>query len=175
MNIKRNITIKGRNNQIDIGMQTKLQDTKIKIYGNYNHLSIARGCILLCNFELIGDGNVISIGQATASGMGTLMAHGGKTIRIGDDCLFSMQCSIRTTDSHPIFDEQGQRVNPDESVIIGDRVWLGMNVHVLRGVQIGNDVCIGLGSVVTRDIPANCVAAGVPARVVRTGTTWRIL
>lgn len=175
MNVKRDITVKGKNNQIDIGVQTKLNDAKITIFGNHNHLSVAQGCYLACNFELIGDDNVISVGQSSLIGVGTLMAHGGRTIRLGDGCLFSVQFSIRTTDNHPIFDEQGQRVNPDESVLIGDRVWLGTNVHVLRGVQIGNDVCIGLGSVVTRDIPANCVAAGVPARVVRTGTTWRML
>ena len=51
---------------------------------------------------------------------------------------------------------------------IGKNVWLGANVTVLGGVTIGDNVVIAAGAVVTRDVPANTVAAGVPARVVRT-------
>ena len=54
-----------------------------------------------------------------------------------------------------------------EPVVIGDDVWIGGNVTVLPGVHIGNNVVIGAGSVVTRDIPGNSLALGVPARVVR--------
>lgn len=49
-------------------------------------------------------------------------------------------------------------------VEIGDRVWCGVRVTILAGVKIGNDVVIGAGSVVIKDIPSDCVAAGVPAR-----------
>lgn len=49
---------------------------------------------------------------------------------------------------------------------IGNNVWLGENVTILKGVTIGDNVIIGLGSVVTRDIPSNSVAVGIPAKVV---------
>jgi len=52
-------------------------------------------------------------------------------------------------------------------VIIGNNVWLGRNVAVMPGVSIGNGSVIGANSVVTKDIPPNSFAAGVPARVVR--------
>ena len=52
-------------------------------------------------------------------------------------------------------------------VIIGNNVWIGGNVNVLPGVTIGDNVVIGAGSVVTKDIPANCVAVGNPCRVIR--------
>lgn len=52
-------------------------------------------------------------------------------------------------------------------ITIGDRVWCGVRVTILGGARIGSDVVIGAGSVVTGDIPSNCVAAGVPARVLR--------
>lgn len=54
-----------------------------------------------------------------------------------------------------------------EPVVLGERVWLGQNVCVLKGVRIGDDAVIGAGSVVTRDVPARLVAAGVPAKVIR--------
>lgn len=51
--------------------------------------------------------------------------------------------------------------------MIGDRVFLGQNVSVLGGVTIGDGAVIGAGAVVTRDIPANAVAVGIPATVIR--------
>ena len=52
-------------------------------------------------------------------------------------------------------------------IIIGNRVYCGVNVTILAGVTIGDDVVIGAGSLVCRDIPSNSVAAGVPAKVIR--------
>ena len=53
-------------------------------------------------------------------------------------------------------------------ISIGNRVWCGVNVTILAGVTIGDDVVIGAGAVVTEDIPANSIAVGVPAKRVRT-------
>lgn len=50
---------------------------------------------------------------------------------------------------------------------IGNNVWLGENVAVLSGVAIGNNVTVGANSVVTKDLPDNCIAVGVPAKVIR--------
>lgn len=56
---------------------------------------------------------------------------------------------------------------PSGPIVIGDNVWLGAGAKVLAGVRIGSHVVVGAGAVVTRDLPGNCVAAGVPARVVK--------
>jgi tetrahydrodipicolinate N-succinyltransferase len=80
---------------------------------------------------------------------------------------------VRADDGHPIFDVRtGLRVNPSRSITIGDHVWLGRFATVLGGVSIGEGTVIGYGSVVTRNIPNNCVAAGSPARVVRRDIAW---
>ncbi|HEY9610735.1 hypothetical protein [Allocoleopsis sp.] len=50
---------------------------------------------------------------------------------------------------------------------IGNRVWCGINVTILAGVSIGDDVVIGAGSLVCKDIPSNSIAVGVPAKVIR--------
>ena len=50
---------------------------------------------------------------------------------------------------------------------IGDNVWVGMNSVILQGVQIGNNVVIGAGSIVSRDLPDNCIAVGNPCKVIK--------
>ena len=59
------------------------------------------------------------------------------------------------------------RVGPPKSIEIGDNVWLGVNVVVLKGVHIGANTIIGAGSVVVSDIPANTIAAGNPCKVIK--------
>lgn len=90
-------------------------------------------------------------------------------ITIGDDVSFAAHCTI--VDTHHPEDSVGNRARALSSersfVHIGDRVFLGTNVTVLRNVTIGENSVIGANSVVSRDIPANSVAVGAPARVVR--------
>ncbi|SHH31210.1 sugar O-acetyltransferase [Ferrimonas marina] len=88
-------------------------------------------------------------------------------IVIGDDVLLAPGVVIATA-THPIDPER--RAAGEESaqaITIGNRVWLGANVSVCPGVTIGDNVVVGAGSVVTRDLPANTVCAGNPARVIR--------
>ena len=88
-------------------------------------------------------------------------------IIVGNNVLFAPNCTL-TTANHPI--------NPDlrrkgyqyaKKIVIGNNVWLGSNVVVLLGVTIGDNSVIAAGSIVSRDIPANVVAMGIPCRVVR--------
>jgi acetyltransferase-like isoleucine patch superfamily enzyme len=54
----------------------------------------------------------------------------------------------------------------ERDIVIGDDVWLGANVVVLAGVSIGDGAVVAAGAVVTKDLPAQCIAAGVPAKVI---------
>lgn len=95
---------------------------------------------------------------------------------IGRRCMFGPNVSLVTA-KHPLLaDQRNPHINSDGSIqavelgapiTIGDNVWCGANVTVLPGVTIGNNAVIGAGAVVTHDIPANSVAVGVPARVIR--------
>jgi acetyltransferase-like isoleucine patch superfamily enzyme len=92
-------------------------------------------------------------------------------IKIGDNFMASDNVYIRDNDGHN-FNIDGI-TNKNKSIEIGNNVWLGRNVIVLKGVQIGNNVVIGAGSVVAKDIPCNCIAAGNPAKVIKSGkVTW---
>lgn len=72
------------------------------------------------------------------------------------------------TPTHPLDPAlRREKLEAAESIVIGDNVWLGGGVIVLPGVTIGENSVIGAGAVVTRDVPANVVAVGNPARVIR--------
>ena len=80
---------------------------------------------------------------------------------IGTGCYFH-------TAGHPV-DPQLRKpwLVFNKPITVGDNVWLGAGVHVLPGVTIGENAVIGAGSIVTADIPSNCVAVGNPCKVVR--------
>jgi len=97
-------------------------------------------------------------------------------VTIGDDCNFGPNTTI-VTPIHPMLaDERKLMLNEEgkptrmcyaKPVVIGSDCWFGANTVVCPGVTIGKGCVIGAGSVVTRDIPDNCFAAGVPCRVIR--------
>lgn len=166
--------IKGERNCIRICPSATLCNLKITIYGNDNQLLICNHCYVEGQIELYGNGNQLTIGSNTVIFRSFLAAHGGKSLMLGEGCLIAYS-DLRTTDSHPIFDAEGQRTNADADVWLGDRVWLPRQVSILRGAHIGNDVVIGASALVTGVIPSNSLAVGVPARVVRSGITWRVV
>ncbi len=90
-------------------------------------------------------------------------------LEIGEDALIAYRCCIIDYD-HSFGDVNkliGEQGNLGKGVTIGSNTWIGANVIVLKGVTIGKGSVVGAGSVVTEDIAPNCVAAGVPARVIR--------
>ena len=110
-------------------------------------------------------GGRLEIGSSVFINYGaSLSAH--QLVRIGDGCQLGSYACLMDNDYHSVED----RERPGESapIVLGRNVWLGIRVIVLKGVTIGDNAVIGAGSVVTRDIPANCLAAGVPAKVIRT-------
>ena len=112
------------------------------------------------NFRIHRHGG-IRIGERAAFGDDTYLSNFAP-IEIGDDFLSAGHLIINTGRHDPVTLVPGAA-----PVKIGNRVWCGINVTILAGVTIGDDVVIGAGSVVVRDISANSVAAGVPAKVLR--------
>ncbi len=108
----------------------------------------------------------ITIGNHFYANFDCVMLDGGG-IEIGDNVLFGPRVGIYTT-NHAA--DAWERVNGAcyaKPVKIGNNVWIGAGVHINQGVTIGDNTIIGSGSVVTKDIPANVVAAGVPCKVIR--------
>jgi maltose O-acetyltransferase len=111
-------------------------------------------------------GKYITVGAGTFVNYG-LVALDVASITIGRDVQIGPNVQLLTP-THPV--NPGQRLAKLEAakpIVIGDNVWLGGGAIVLAGVTIGVNSVIGAGAVVTRDIPANVVAVGNPARVIR--------
>ncbi|MEV4703652.1 sugar O-acetyltransferase [Actinoplanes sp. NPDC049316] len=106
------------------------------------------------------------IGARTFANFGLLCLDVAR-ITIGDDVQIGPNVQLLTP-THPV--AAGPRRDKWEAALpitIGDNVWLGGGVIVLPGVTIGDNTVVGAGAVVTRDLPANVVAVGNPARVIR--------
>ena len=93
------------------------------------------------------------------SGISIVSNH---SVTIGNHVLIGANCQIGDRDGH----SNRCKFSP-KPIIIKDHVWLGMNVIILKGVTIGENSIIGANSVVTKDIPDNCIAAGNPCKVIK--------
>ncbi|WP_410000407.1 acyltransferase [Gemmata sp. SH-PL17] len=107
----------------------------------------------------------------------TFIGHGcsfsvGRSVRIGRHCLLASGVTVLDMDGHPV-DANRRRAGdptPPESiapVIIGDDVWIGRGAVILKGVSIGHRAIVAAHSVVTKNVPADAIVAGNPARVVK--------
>lgn len=170
----RSVVIDGTGNVIEIHSPIS-NDVHIMIYGN-NHKLIIEEEVIFKNGQIWFEdhGCEIRIGSGTTIEEANLaVAENSTKLIIGKDCMFSRGINIVTTDSHSIISlETRERTNPAKDVIIGNHVWLGNGVSINKGVTIGFDAIVAGHSIVTKSISSNCIAAGVPAKVVKTGVTW---
>lgn len=110
----------------------------------------------------------IEIGDRTEFNNNLMIKSEGAGISVGRDGLFGAHVQIYDSDFHDLDPRRRrggeQRMAP---VVVGDNVFVGMSVTILKGVAIGSDSVIGAGAVVSSSIPSGVIAAGNPARVIR--------
>ena len=127
------------------------------------------GLIQPCIFNIATTGSKIVIGDNVGISGSTICAS--KSVTIGDRVLVGSGCIITDTDSHPIDWEDRKAHKNDKTksspVVIGDDVFIGARSIILKGVTIGNHSVVGAGSVVSKDVPPDCVVAGNPAIIVK--------
>lgn len=112
-------------------------------------------------FSTLKQGASIRIGECC--GFSGTVIGAAKSVSIGNNVRCGANTLITDTDWHT----DDIRTSADASVVIEDNVWLGYGVKILKGVHIGKNSLIGAGSIVTRDIPGNVVAAGNPCKVIK--------
>ena len=131
--------------------------------GNHVHImTLPEAPVRLSVFEGMGS---ISVGDFSLINPGVRVTS-AEGITIGRSCMLAMHCSVSDADWH---DTKHRIFAPGNTakVILEDNVWLGEGVRVLKGVTIGENTVVGTGSVVTRSLPANVIAAGNPAREIK--------
>ena len=156
-----------------------------------NVLNIKRDRIRPCTLWVGENAQLISKGFTMYEGAAIVVVDGGKltlghnsymnesliqcasSISIGDNCAIAGDVLIQDTDFHPILDENGNPKPISKPIVIGDKVWICAKATILKGVMIGDGAIIAAGAVVTKDVPAHCVVAGNPAKVVRENVIWK--
>ena len=120
--------------------------------------------------RVFGPDAAITIGSGSQLS-GTSITARSSSICIGQQVLLAPNCIIVDSDFHAPWPPEARSTSPgperDAGVSIGDHAWIGMNCIILKGVHIGEGAIVGAGSVVTRDVPPFCLAAGAPARVLK--------
>ncbi len=134
-----------------------------------------KGQIRFGRFAWIGHGTkirchegIVEIGAKTVIGQEvTISAY--QRVRIGEECVIADRVMFIDFDHVVVDPEKPIRLQGiyKRDVVVGSNVWIGYGAQLLRGVSVGDNAVIGASAVVTRDIPANAVVAGSPARVVR--------
>ena len=152
---------KAPNSRIKIG-----KDVILISESQYNTAGVNHPVILATEKE----GAEIILGDGTGLSGTSLVAF--NSIRIGDRSGFGVNCNVWDSDFHSInSDERGINADPKDApnapVIIGKDVWFAANVTILKGVSIGDNVVVGAMSLVNKDLPSNCIAGGVPVKIIK--------
>lgn len=171
--------IKGNDNVVVFKKNTRISNLPITIIGNNNIVEIEENVKILnrhnmSDILMVGNNCKLIIGYGTSIQSAHInVQEDNSSIVIGENCMFSEDIIIRTSDSHSILDKiTGRRINKAKDVKIGNHVWIAARACILKGVTIYDNSIVGVGSIVTRDVPPNVIVAGNPAIVRKESINW---
>jgi acetyltransferase-like isoleucine patch superfamily enzyme len=134
--------------------------------GRFAHVVGAHGQIVnLCSWDTDGARGEIEVGDHCLICPGVRLSAATR-IEVGDDCMLASGVTISDADWHDLRDRT-QPVGATRPVRLERNVWIGERAMLTKGVTIGENSIVGAGAVVADDVPANSIAVGNPARVVR--------
>ncbi|PGS56027.1 acyltransferase [Bacillus sp. AFS041924] len=157
----------------DVGIFDKRKSKSIVIiYGKIvfkGRAFIGHGTKINCN----KNGNLIIGDNFTVTAESNIICS--KEIAFGNDNLISWNVLIMDTDFHKIFDANNNtRINSDESIVIGDKVWISANSTILKGSRISHGTIVGASSLVSKKFnDEKIIIAGNPAKKIRENIEWR--
>ena len=150
------------------------------IYSKPCHLCIEGSIITIGNgMHDFGPGCVLSISKDAELVLGNNFASSydlhlrvAKRVEVGDDNMWSYGIEVRDTDSHKIYNTEGERVNPDRPVILGDKVWIGCRCTILKGVKIASNTIVAASSVVSSSQKNSNTIISSDGKVIKTFRRW---
>lgn len=169
--LKANGVVFGKNLQIPGKVSWLIGGGKLKIGDNFYFSSGDAVNPMTSNLQgavYVEPGAELTIGNNVGMSSTRIWVH--DSVAVGDDVKIGACVLITDTDAHPM-DYMTRRTSNEGTmsapIVIEDDVWVGAHSIILKGVTIGARSIIGAGSVVTKNIPADCVAAGNPCRVIK--------
>ncbi|WP_269225993.1 acyltransferase [Flavobacterium eburneipallidum] len=173
--IKSRIYVVGVNNKLNIN-NCFLENSIITIDGIGNLVEVEAGVKLRkVNLIIRGNNCSVRIGKDTTFGGARIVNVGSdNSIVIGNNCLFADKIEIWASDTHAIYDENGNWINKEKPIIIESNVWVGSKVTILKGVKIGDGSIIGMETLLTKDVKAKTIVAGNPAREIKKNVYWTL-
>lgn len=178
------LKIVGNNNEINLDFD-KIKGNnphlRINIFGDNNKVSI--GANLTIHEYLFIDiaypphksvGSEVLIGNNFGLGnMEIMLLEDNSKCTIGDNCMFAQNIIMRLSDTHSVLDLEGNLLNYGGLVEIGNHVWCGREVRILKNISIGNNSIIGASSVITKRFDENNIAiGGNPAKIIKRNINW---
>ncbi|PPQ37158.1 transferase hexapeptide (six repeat-containing protein) [Rhodoblastus acidophilus] len=168
------VNFASENCELFIGPDCRLDGFEINFQRPNQKVFISGQNALRGQIHLTAPNTKVTIGARTRTNSYIWMnlAERDTQVAIGADCLLA-SVRFRTSDSHKIIDiATNERLNPPGDIIVEDGVWIAEDVLMLKGATVGRGSIIGARSTVTSTVPAQCLAVGSPARVLRTGVKW---
>lgn len=192
-------TIKGTGNVIKIHPSVLLFNSSFDIVGNNNSIEIDESSYFNnVTFFIRGNNNKIIIDKRVQFKKGGIIwiededceawigedctfeethiavTEPNSKIHIGKDCMFSLDIDLRTGDSHSILNAQtNERINYAQNITIGDHVWVGAHVSILKGVHIAQNSVIATRAVVTKSfLEPNVLIGGMPSKTIKENINW---
>lgn len=121
---------------------------------------------------VVNQGAVLELGSGYINSHVTIDCF--KKISIGQDVAIAKGVTLRDSNNHQIINENNDiKTIHSDPINIGDHVWIGTNAIILPGVTVGNNAVIAAGAVITKNVPANTLVGGVPAKIIKQDINWR--
>jgi carbonic anhydrase/acetyltransferase-like protein (isoleucine patch superfamily) len=170
------VDIIGDNNNITIGPDSVLANVTFRVRGSGHQIVFGENCRVTRGAMLwFEDHNgLLEVGSGTTMVEVHVAVTENSRVTIGEDCMLANDIDIRTGDSHSVIDSQtGKRLNFAGNVVINRHVWVTPHCVILKGVNIGANSIIATGAVVTKSCEPGVIMGGNPARVIKTGVSWK--
>jgi acetyltransferase-like isoleucine patch superfamily enzyme len=168
------ITMRGTGNVVHIATSRPARGGVTIVMTSNDRFELHENAAIAEILVFLKDGSTAIFGaNSFAIASVKLFSHERANINIGKDCLIGGNFQCMTSDMHSIVEVATKnRINPPGDIIVGDKVWAGFDVTLMKGTTIGSGSVIGARSTVMGTFPENCSLLGYPARAVKLGVTW---